>query len=158
MSAAVIARGIRPDDWNIALLLHVFGALTLIGALVLASSALLLAWRSSPDGSAALLRLGFRSLYLGVIPAYLAMRIGAEWILSKEHLQDAKLTWLDIGFTTADMGIVVVLIGTLLAGLAVRRAGPSSGSGGLVGASGILATVVLIAYLVAIWAMTTKPT
>jgi hypothetical protein len=157
MSAAVIARGIRPDDWNIALLLHVFGALALIGALVLASSALLLAWRSEPGGAASLLHLGFRSLYLGVVPAYLAMRIGAEWIVSKEGLQDAKLTWLDIGFTTADLGIVVVLIGTLLAGLAVRRGRSSPQSGGLVGASAILATLVLIAYLVAIWAMTTKP-
>jgi hypothetical protein len=158
----MIAGTIRPDDWNIALLVHVFGALVLVGTLVLASSALLLAWRTSggPAEATSLVRLGFRSLYLGVIPGYLVMRIGAEWIVSKEDLQDAKLTWLDIGFTTADMGILVVLIGTLLAGLAVRRAGRSSesGGGGLVGAAAILATLILVAYLVAIWAMTTKPT
>jgi hypothetical protein len=156
----IVAVNTRPDDWNIALLLHVFGALVLVGTLVLASSALILAWRSSagPADAASLVRLGFRSLYLGVIPGYLLMRIGAQWILSKEGLEDAKLTWLDIGFTTSDLGILLILIGTLLAGLAVRRAARSSGSGGLVGASAILASLILVAYLVAIWAMTTKPT
>jgi hypothetical protein len=146
---------IRPDDWNFALLLHVLGALVLVGALVLAVSAMILAWR---DGDAALVRLGFRSLLLGVLPAWVAMRAGGEWIASKEKLEDAKLTWLDIGFTTADLGLFLIVIATVLGGLAARRAARAGRPGALGGASAVVTLVLLVAYLVAIWAMTTKPT
>ena len=44
---------IRPDSWNLPLLLHVGGAMVLVGALVLAASALVFAWpnisQSRPD-------------------------------------------------------------------------------------------------------------
>ena len=146
---------IRPDAWNFPLLLHVLGALVLVGALVLAVSAMFLAWR---DGDAALVRLGFRSLLLGVLPAWVAMRAGGEWIASKEKLEDAKLTWLDIGFTTADLGLFLIVIATVLGGLAARRAARAGRPGALGGASAVVTLVLLVAYLVAIWAMTTKPT
>jgi hypothetical protein len=145
---------IRPDAWNFPLLLHVLGALLLLGALVLAASALILAWR---DGTASLGRLGFRSLVIGVLPAWILMRLGAEWIASKENLTDAKLTWLDIGFTTADTGLLLILVAILLAGLASRRASRDLRAGGLSLASAVLSSVLLIAYLVSVWAMTTKP-
>jgi uncharacterized membrane protein len=146
---------IRPDDWNFALLLHVLGALVLVGALVLAVSAMFLAWRG---GDAALVRLGFRSLLLGVLPAWVAMRAGGEWIASKEHLEDAKLTWLDIGFTTADLGLFLIVIATVLGGLAARRAARAGRPAALGRASAVVTLALLVAYLVAIWARTTKPT
>jgi hypothetical protein len=146
---------IRPDAWNFPLLLHVFGALVLVGALVLAVSATFVAWR---DGNAALVRLGYRSLLLGVLPAWVAMRAGGEWIASKEKLEDAKLTWLDIGFTTADAGLLVILIATLLGAFAARRAASGDRAVGAGRVAGVLALALLIAYLVAVWTMTTKPT
>jgi hypothetical protein len=152
---SVIA-AIRPDAWDFPLLLHVFGAMVLVGALVLAGSALVLAWR---DGNPALLRLGYRSLLLGVLPGWVVMRGSAEWIASKEDVADANLSWIEIGYNTADLGLLLILISSVLAALAIRREQRATGPGGaLSGGSFILVALLLVGYLVAIWAMTTKPT
>jgi hypothetical protein len=145
---------IRPDDWNFPLLLHVLGAMVLVAALTLAACALLLAWR---DGSASLVRLGFRSLLLGVLPAWLLMRVGSEWIVSKEKLEDAKLDWVDIGYMTADTGFVLILAATVLAGIAMRRLTRGDAAGGFSRSSAVLVSLLIVIYLVATWAMTTKP-
>ena len=143
----------RPDGWDFPLLLHVVGSMVLVGALVLALSALILAWR---DGDHALGRLGHRSLLLGVLPGWVLMRVGAEWIASKEDVADAGLSWVEIGYNAADIGLLLILASALLTGLALRRDRPIAGSG-LAGGSTIIVSVLLIAYLVAVWAMTTKP-
>ena len=149
-----LVAAIRPDAWDFPLLLHVLGAMLLVGALVLAASALVLARR---DGSAVLLRLGYRSLLIGALPAWIVMRGAAEWIADKEGLTgDEVPSWVDIGYSIADTGLLLLLISTVLAGLAVRRPG-SEGGGGLNQASTVLVSLLLIAYLVAIWAMTTQP-
>jgi hypothetical protein len=148
---------IRPDNQNFPLLLHVLGAMVLVGALVLAASVLLVASR---NGSAALSRVGFRSLVFAVFPAWILMRAGAASIADKEGLKDVTgLTWLDIGFTTADIGLPLILISMLLAGLAMRRASREGGTGpgGLGTAATVISSLLLIAYLVTLWAMTTKP-
>jgi phage shock protein PspC (stress-responsive transcriptional regulator) len=142
---------IRPDGWKLPLFLHILGAMVLVGGLVLAATYLFGAWR---QGDAAVLRSGFRALLIGVIPGWLVMRIAAEWILSKEHLENAKLSWVDIGFSVAEPGLLLIIIATVLAGMAARRG--SSGTGVRVAA--VLVGVLVVAYLVAIWAMTTKPT
>ena len=129
----------------------------LVGALVLAASALVLARR---DGSAALLRLGYRSLMLGALPAWIVMRGAAEWIADKEGLTgDEVPSWVDIGYSIADPGLLLLLIATVLAGLALRRAGRAEGPAGdgLSRASTVLVSLLLVAYLVAVWAMTTQP-
>jgi hypothetical protein len=151
-----IVATIRPDSWDFPLLLHVLGAMLLVGALILAASALSFAWR---DGNAALVRLGYRSLLLGALPAWVLMRAGAAWIADKEHVTDSNDAWVGIGFTTGDFGLLVILISILLAGLAVRRGRGRGGrsSGGFGGATAILASLLVIAYLVTVWAMTTKP-
>jgi hypothetical protein len=146
---------IRPDDWNFPLLLHVLGAMLLVGALVLSVSVLILASR---DGTPVLSRLGFRSLLFGVLPAWVLMRGGGQWIASKEHLEDADITWLNVGFTTGDLGLPLILIALLLAGLAARRASRDAGPGGLGAGSAVVASLLLIAYVVTIWAMSAKPT
>jgi hypothetical protein len=145
---------IRPDEWNFPLLMHVLGAFLLVGALVLSASVLLLAAR---DGTVAQARLGFRSLLWGVLPAWVVMRGGAQWIADKEGLEDADLAWIDIGFITGDSGFLFLLIATVLAGLALRRASRDGGSSGMTTAAGVLSVVMLIAYLVTIWAMSAKP-
>ncbi len=77
---------VRPDGWDFPLLLHVLGAMLLVGTLVLAGSALLYAWR---DGNTSLVRLGYRSLLIGALPSWFLMRGSAEWIASKEELTDS---------------------------------------------------------------------
>jgi hypothetical protein len=150
---SVIA-AIRPDDWNLALLVHVLGAMVLIGALVLAAAALVFAWR---DGTASSVRLGLRAMLIGALPAWIVMRVGAEWIASKEGLEDSDIAWVNVGFTTADIGFLFILVTTLLAWLATRRAARDGGSGGTGRTAAVLVSLLLVAYLVATWAMTTKP-
>jgi hypothetical protein len=152
-----VLAAIHPDNVEFPLLLHVLGAMLLVGSLVLTASALIVAWRG---GSASLTRLGFRALLLGALPAWILMRVGAEWVASEENLTDLDPApnWIDIGYQSADMGLLVILVSTLLAGLAMRRASRDDGQGGLGNASAVLVSLLLIVYVVAIWAMTTRPT
>lgn len=145
---------VRPDDWNFPLLVHVAGAMLLIGSLVTVAALLLLAWRGDSSG---LIRLGFRALLIAALPSYVLMRVGAEWINSKESIPDG-VGWIGIGYITADAGLLLLLISTILAGLAARRARRHPGGGGRLGrVATVLTLVLLAAYVVAVWAMTTKP-
>ena len=76
------------------------------------------------DDRAAALRLAFRTLLIGAIPAYLVMRVGAEWVASKESLEDADFAWINIGYSVADGGLLVLIVMTVLAGS--PRGGPSA--------------------------------
>jgi hypothetical protein len=149
---------IRPDSWNYALFLHVLGAAVLVGALVTAGTALVLSWRENRD--AAFTRFAFRTLLFVAVPAWFAMRIGAEWIYSKENWADVpnEPDWLGVGYITADLGGLLLLISVVLAGVGARRlARPDGGSTILARSAGALALLVLALYLVALWAMTAKP-
>jgi hypothetical protein len=149
---------IRPDSWNYALFLHVLGAAVLVGALVTAGTALVLSWRENRD--AAFTRFAFRTLLFVGVPAWFAMRIGAEWIYSKENWADVpnEPDWLGVGYITADLGGLLLLISVVLAGVGARRlARPDGGSTILARSAGALALLVLALYLVALWAMTAKP-
>jgi hypothetical protein len=152
---------IRPDSWNYALFLHVLGAAVLVGALVTAGTAQVLGWaRDASGGTAMFARLSFRTLLFVAVPAWFAMRIGAEWIYSKEKWADApsEPDWLGVGYMTADLGGVLLLVSVVLAGFGARRlARADSGSNALARSAGIIALVVLALYLVALWAMTAKP-
>ena len=44
---------IRPDSWNLPLLLHVGGAMALVASVTVAAVALLQGWRAGDDASAA---------------------------------------------------------------------------------------------------------
>jgi hypothetical protein len=141
---------IRPDDWNLPLFLHVLSAMVLFGAVVLAVV-------SAAGDSQAGLRLGFRSLLIGAIPAWIAMRVSGQWIASEENLLDEGVetpAWVDIGFMTSEASFVVLIAATVCAGIAARR----GRGGGLRTATIVLASVTIVAYVVAIWAMSTKPT
>ena len=141
---------IRPDDWNIALFVHILGAMLLVGALVLVIVAL--AERN--------VRLGYRSLLLGVLPGWVVMRGGAQWIAAKEGLDEGDVpNWVDIGFMVSDPMLLFIIIATVCAGIAARRerTGRAVG-GGLRGTALVLTAIVLVAAFVAVWAMSTKPT
>jgi uncharacterized membrane protein len=147
----------RPDSWNFPLLLHVAGAMLLVGSLLLVASILISAWRS---GSVELVRSAARLLIVAVFPSYLLMRLGAQWIASKEGLDnlDNPPSWIDIGFTVADFGLLLLIISMIATGLAVRRL-KRDGSAATISAriATGLVSLLLVAYLVAVWAMTTKP-
>ena len=144
---------IRPDNWDLPLLVHVLGAMVLVGALATVLVSLALARRGD---TAALTRLGFRTLLVAAIPGYILMRAGAQWIYDKESPPD--VTWTGIGFSVSDGGLVLLLVATLLAGLAARRFGRGAREPGtLETVATVLIGVMLIGYGVATWAMTTKP-
>jgi hypothetical protein len=144
---------IRPDSWDFPLFLHVAGATLLVGALVVVAATTAAAVRRG-DGVEVLTGLAFRTLVIGVIPAYILMRAGAEWIASKENVPD-DLAWIGIGYSVADGGLLLTLIAAALAWRAARRG--AAGPGGLGRAVFVLAAVLILAYGVAIWAMATKP-
>jgi hypothetical protein len=152
---------IRPDSWNFPLLLHALGALVLVGGLVVAVVAQFLGWRRQRHADVlALTRAGFHGLLFVALPGWVLMRAGAEWIYSKEGWGDVddEPAWLGVGYITADGGGILLLASIILAGVAARRLGRSDAEGSVLGrvATG-LATVALVAYLVAVWAMTGKP-
>jgi hypothetical protein len=144
---------IRPDAWDFPLFLHVSGAMLLVGALVVVLATMAGALRGG-DGAEALSGLAFRTLLVGVLPAYLLMRVGAEWIASEEDVP-GELDWMGIGYTVADGGLVLTIIAAVLAWRAARRG--AAGPGGLGRGVLVLAGILVVAYGVAIWAMTAKP-
>ena len=151
-----VLAAIRPDEWNFPLLMHVFGAMVLVGGLVTAVIALVLGWRrESPFYS----RIGFWALLAVALPAWFVMRIGAQWIYSKENFsENDEPGWLGVGYLTADLGGLVLLVTIILTGIGVRRLrGSEAETSTLTRIGGVLASVVLLGYIVAVWAMTGKP-
>jgi hypothetical protein len=145
-----VLAAIRPDDWNVPLFVHVLSAMVLFGAVVLAAL-------SVAGDSQAGLRLGFRSLLIGAVPAWIAMRLSAQWIASEENLLDEGVetpAWVDIGFMTSEGSFLFLIAATVCAGIAVRR----ERGGGLRSATLVLVAITIVAYVVALWAMSTKPT
>jgi len=151
----MLLAAIRPDDWNLPLFLHLVGAMTLVGALLLVCVSLAGLGRG---GSAAVLRLGFRGLLFAAIPSWILMRVTAQWLESEENLDEDPPGWIDIGYMVSDTSLLLLIAATVCAGLAARRAGRDvPRGGGLSIAVVVLVAISLGAYLVAIWAMTTKP-
>ena len=146
---------IRADAVNLPLFLHVLGAMLLVGALLAVVITHLLAKRA--DGSTANLdRLTLRTTLMGVLPAYFLMRIGAQWTESEEGFTDEPL-WLDIGYGTAELGLLLVVISSILSVVGLRRLASGTGGDGAAKAVRIMALIVLLASLVAVWAMSAKP-
>jgi hypothetical protein len=131
---------------KLALFVHILGAMALVGSFVLVATSL----------AARDLRLGFRSLLLGVIPGWIVMRGGAEWVAEKEGVNDLDPapSWVDIGYSVADPMLLFIIIATVCAGLAARR----QSAGALRTTALVLVGLMLVASGVAIWAMATKPT
>ena len=130
------------------LLLHVGGAMLLVGSLVTVAGLAIVGRRGD---SAALMRLAFRTLLFGVIPSYLLMRVGAELIFSKENVDD-EATWVSIGYIASDLGALLIIIATIVAGVGRKSGGSRSRV-----ATTALTLIVLTAYVIAIWAMAAKP-
>jgi cytochrome b561 len=152
---ALIA-AIRPDSWNWALFLHIGGAMALVSSLIIALYAIRIA-RTRGDQPAA--QFAFRVLWRFTLPSYLVMRIFAQVIADKEKLSDSDDAWIGIGYATTEPGLLLLLVAILLTGLMARRAkaGTSVAGSGQLMAARVLTGILLVVYIVAIWAMTTKP-
>jgi cellobiose-specific phosphotransferase system component IIC len=148
---------VRPSDWNLPLFFHIGGAMFLVASLIVALYAVPIARRRGDQPAAQFLA---RVLLWVTLPSYLVMRIFAQVIASKEHVDKASPTWVGIGFTVSDFGFVLLLAVLIMTGLVARktRAGTSVAGSGQLRATGVITGILLAAYVVAIWAMTTKPT
>src|SRR4029450_374289 len=104
---------IRPNDIDLAVFVHVFGAMVLVGGLITSATAALVGWR---DATPRLLRFSYMTLLIVVLPSFIVMRAAAEWVYEKEHWDDLDKqgispTWLDIGFGPAGIGGLLVRVG-----------------------------------------------
>ena len=148
----------RANDVDLALTVHVLGAMVLVGALVTAAAMAIIGWR---DESSDLRRRSTLTLLVVALPAYIVMRIGAEWTADKEGWNDVddKLipAWIDIGYITADGGALLLLIALILGGIGLRQ-DRKGGGGTLLRISGVIAAVLVAIYIIAVWAMGAKPT
>jgi hypothetical protein len=155
-----VLAALRPSDWDFPLFLHILGATILVGGLLTAVGMQVLAWRRrQPADATAFGRWAFWALLTVTLPGYVLMRVGAQWIYSKEGWTgDNDPAWLGVGFLVADAGLLILLVTILLAGLGMRQLRRSGGTNNVLGRIATpLATVLLVAYLVAVWAMTAKP-
>jgi len=145
---------VRQHGWDFPLFVHVLGAMILVGGLLTGASCLALA-----RGDARFLRLGYRALLAVALPGWILMRVGAEWIASKEGWTAKGVptpTWLGIGFALADIGGIILLVSLVIGGFGVRRLRAGQGSA-LLRTTLVLSVVLLGAYVVAVWAMAGKP-
>jgi hypothetical protein len=132
---------VREGAWEWALFFHVTGSLVLIGSLGLFVAA----------SASGLTRLAFRTVLLAVIPSFVLMRVSAEWVRSEDPFPD-DLDWIDLGYVISDAGVVVLVALAVLAFFGAR------GRRFAARAQAVVAPLYLVALLVAVWAMTTKPT
>jgi hypothetical protein len=150
-----VLAAMRTDEWNFPLLVHVLGAMVLVGGLLAGASVLALA-----RSDAGFLRLGYWTLLGAALPGWVVMRIGAQWVYTEEGWDDlpdsAEPTWLSIGWLAADFGGLVLLVSLIAGGVGVYRLRQGRGSG-LLRATLVLSLVLLAAYVVAVWAMAGKP-
>ena len=148
----VLRASIRPDSWNFPLFLHIFGAAVWFGVVVGAVVLTLSAERTQEP--AAMRRLAFRSLLYVGLPAYIVMRVGVEWMHSKEFPNvKTDPTWIGIGYGASDVGVLLFVAALILARMGYRRERP-----GLSRAAGYVSAVLLGLLVVAVWAMGAKPT
>jgi len=107
-----------------------------------------------------LARFGFLSLLVLALPGWILMRVGAQWIWSEQGWDDVpdEPAWLDIGWMTGDFGLPLILVALILAGVGARRLRQGGGTtSGFVRGATVVTAITLIAYVVAVWAMSAKP-
>jgi hypothetical protein len=144
---------IRPDSQDFPLFLHVAGAMVLVGGLLTGASALFFA-----RGDIRFVRLGYWTLLAVGLPGLILMRIGAQWIYTKEGWDDVddEPAWLMIGGVTADIGGAIFVL-SLIGGYFGLRRMQNGGDSGLLKATMWVSIILLAAYVVAVWAMAGKP-
>jgi hypothetical protein len=148
---------IRPDEQSFALLLHLVGATIAFGGLLACATSILLA-----HGETRLLRIGYFSLLLVSLPGWILMRLAGQWLFNLQHWSDLPSNlndpaWLNIGFIVADWGGVLFLISLAVGAIGLRRLQTGNGSVALLRSTMVISIILAVAYAVAVWAMTGKP-
>ena len=148
---------IRAAGQDFPVLLHIVGATIVFGALLASVSSLALA-----RGEIRLLRLGYFSLLFVALPGWILLRLSGEWVYRKQGWNDipdqfSDPTWLRIGFGVADWGGLLFLIALVVGGVAVVRMRNGKSGAALLKVTMVIALVLAVAYVVAVWAMTGKP-
>lgn len=148
---------IRANDVNLPLFIHVFGAMLLTGGLFTVAITSFMGWRTSGD-ALGLNRLTFKTVLWAVFPAYILMRVGAQWTESAESLTKAEeeSIWIGIGYITADLGALLVIVSIVLSIIGLKKLRNGNGLK-LSRSAGIISALLLVAYCITIWAMTVKP-
>jgi hypothetical protein len=142
---------VRPDSWNLPLFVHVLGATILFGAT--ATVAIVgFAARTRVEHAALLARVGLKTFLFGIVPGWIAMRLGGGWIADKEFPKDTP-GWVDVGFLVSEPGALLLIALGILAWMSVRR----QGVGRAAVAVPVLAGIYIVALAVAMWAMSAKP-
>ena len=148
---------IRPDIQDFALLLHLVGATVVFGALLTSATSLVLA-----RGDARLLRLGYFSLLFVGLPGLILLRLAGQWLYQLQKWDDlpsqfAQPAWLDIGFIVADWGGILFVLALVLGWVGIHRLRTDRGGALLLRATMVISIVLIVGYVVAVWAMTGKP-
>ena len=122
------------------LFLHVLGAMVLVGVVL---SALILTLAGPELGR----RRVFPTLLIAGIPAYLVMRVDAQWIYSSEGFSGhGDPTWIGIGFMAADIGALVLLV-TIGVAYWWRRSGKPVARRIVTGLSAVYLLLLAVAWL-----------
>lgn len=140
---------VRAGHLDLPLFVHVLGAMVLTGAVATGIAAAFTA-----DGSTATWsrRMAFRILLYAALPAFVVMRVGAEWIRIGEFPSGGEPGWVGIGYIAAEGGLVFLIVAIVLAWRAARRDRPR-----LAKIAALVAAVALVAWVVTSWAMSAKP-
>jgi len=146
---------VRPNEWELPLFLHVAGAMLLVGTVLATIVFATAAGRG--EGGAAAMQAAYRWLLIGVLPSWILMRVGAQWIVSEENLEDDPPGWVDIGFVISEPMLLLVLAATIVAAFARRRQRASVDPGSLPRWVAGLGMLIVALSLVATWAMVAKP-
>jgi hypothetical protein len=153
-----VLAAIRPAGQDFPVLLHIVGATIVFGALLASATSLALA-----RGEARMLRLGYFSLLFVALPGMALMWGAGQWIYHKQGWNDLPsnvkdVDWLTIGFVVGDYGGLFFIAALIVGGVGILRIRKGNSDGGLLKLTMVMALVLAVAYVVAVWAMTGKPT
>ena len=149
-----------PSSWNLPLLVHVTGAMILVGGMLAAATALI-----SAHGDEKRLRLGYYSLLFVAFPGMMLTKLGATAINSKYSghgffrsafpSQDDP-TWIMIGGTALDMGGGALVTALILGWFGLKKLDTKRGQQ-MMKLVMLISIGLLAAYVLAIWAMGARP-
>jgi hypothetical protein len=142
----------QPPSGNLPLFLHVLGATLTFGAIAAIVILALASQRKQGDRTLWLRRVSFRVGILVLLPAWILMRVGAQWIDDKEYPNGHEPGWVGVGFLVSDVGAIVVLTLLVLGWFARRRADSRAAA-----VVPWLAALYAAALVVAWFAMSAKP-
>jgi D-alanyl-lipoteichoic acid acyltransferase DltB (MBOAT superfamily) len=140
------------SNGNLPLFLHVLGATMAFGAILALVVLGFAARRAETERALWLRRLAFRIGLFVLLPTWILMRVGAQWIDGKEYPHGHEPGWVGVGFLVSDFGALIVLALLILSWFGSRRY--ESRAGAVVP---WLAALYAVALGVAWFAMSAKP-